>query len=72
TGLYHPAGGFNFGRSKNDAAIALIEAGRQQTDLEKRRDIYWQLEKVLYDSYEDVWLWWEEGTRAYRKHVQGW
>ena len=72
TGLYHPDGGFNFGRSRNAAAIALIEAGRVEVDLEKRRKIYWQLEKVLYDSYEDAWLWWEETVVAYRKEVQGW
>jgi peptide/nickel transport system substrate-binding protein len=72
TGLYHPAGGFNFGRSKNDAAIALIEAGRREVDLEKRKQIYWQLEKLLYDSCEDAWLWWEETVVAYRKQVQGW
>jgi len=72
TGLYHPDGGFNFGRSKNDAAIALIEAGRREVDDEKRRAIYWKLEKVLYDSYEDVWLWWEEAVIAYNKKVMGW
>jgi peptide/nickel transport system substrate-binding protein len=72
TGLYHPDGGFNFGRSKNDAAIALIEAGRKEIDREKRRAIYWQLEEVLYNSYEDAWLWWEETATAFRKQVQGW
>jgi len=71
TGLYHPAGGFNFGRSKNETAIALIEAGRKEVDREKRQSIYWQLEKVLYDSYEDAWLWWEETAVAYRQAVQG-
>jgi peptide/nickel transport system substrate-binding protein len=72
TGLFHPEGGFNFGRSKNDAAIKLIEAGRQEVDLDKRKQIYWQLEEVLYNSYEDAWLWWEETATAYRKQVQGW
>jgi peptide/nickel transport system substrate-binding protein len=72
TGLYHPDGGFNFGRTRNDAAIALIEAGRREVDRQKRQSIYWQLEQVLYDSYEDAWLWWEETATAYRKTVQGW
>jgi peptide/nickel transport system substrate-binding protein len=71
TGLYHPKGGFNFGRSNNAAAIALIEAGRKEVDPEKRRAIYWQLEQVLYDACEDAWLWWEETATAYRKNVQG-
>ena len=72
TGLYHPDGGFNFGRSKNPEAIALIEAGRREVDVDKRRAIYWQLEKVLYDSYEDAWLWWEETALAHNKKVMGW
>src|SRR5262245_59397652 len=72
TGLYHPKGGFNYGRSNNPEAIALIEAGRREVDLEKRKQIYWQLEKLLYESYEDAWLWWEETVAAYRKQVQGW
>jgi peptide/nickel transport system substrate-binding protein len=72
TGLYYPSGGFNFGRSKNEAAIALIEAGRREVDPDKRRAIYWQLEQQLYDSYEDAWLWWEETAVAYRDVVQGW
>lgn len=72
TGLYHPAGGFNFGRSNNPEAIALIEAGRRETDIDKRQKIYWQLEKVLTDAHEDAWLWWEEGATAMRKNVMGW
>src|SRR5262249_44546647 len=72
TGRYPPDGGFNLGRSKNEAAIAVIEAGRKEIDLEKRRAIYLQLEETLYNSYEDAWLWWEESATAYRKVVQGW
>lgn len=72
TGLYHPAGGFNFGRSNNAEAIALIEAGRRETDIDKRQKIYWDLEKVLTEAHEDAWLWWEEGAVAMRKNVLGW
>lgn len=72
SGLYHPTGAFNFGRTNNRDAIALIEAGRAEVDFDKRRQIYWKLEKVLYDAYEDCWLWWEEIATAYRKQVMGW
>jgi ABC-type transport system substrate-binding protein len=72
TGLYMPDGGFNFGRSDNKAAIALIEAGRREVDPAKRQQTYWQLEKVLYDDYEDAWLWWEENVVAMRKSLRGW
>jgi len=71
TGLYHPNGGFNFGRSANKAAIPLVEAGRQEMDVEKRKQIYWKLEEVLYNSYEDIWLYWEVSLGAQRKEVQG-
>ena len=72
TGLYMPDGGFNYGRSHNEEAIKLIEAGRAEIDETKRQQIYWQLEKVLYDNYEDAWLWWEQNVAALRKSLRGW
>ncbi len=72
TGLYMPDGGFNFGRSHNAAAIRLIEAGRVELNDAKRKQIYWQLDEVLYDDYEDAWLWYEETVTALRKNVRGW
>jgi ABC-type transport system substrate-binding protein len=71
TNLYHPKGGFNYGRSENKKAIALIEEGKRVVGKEKRKKIYWELEKVLYENYEDVWLWWHISVVAYRKNVQG-
>jgi len=71
TGLYHPTGGFNYGRNKNEKAIALIEKGRTEMDMDKRQKIYWELEKVLYDNYEDVWLMWDMRVDVYRKNVLG-
>jgi peptide/nickel transport system substrate-binding protein len=72
TGLYHPDGGFNYGRSKNPKAIALIEAGRKEMNEAKRTKIYQELEKVIYDNYEDVFLWYPMAVRIYAKNVQGW
>jgi peptide/nickel transport system substrate-binding protein len=72
TGLYDPNGGFNFGRSHNEKAIALIKAGREEVNQEKRTKIYWELEKVLYDNFEDVWLWYPKAVTIFRKNVQGW
>ena len=72
TGLFHPDGGFNFGRSHNEKAIALIEAGRKEIDFEKRTKIYWELEKVIYDNYEDAFLWYPMDITIYRKNVLGW
>jgi peptide/nickel transport system substrate-binding protein len=58
TGLYHPDGGFNHGRNKNDKVIALIEAGKTELDIEKRKKIYREMEKIVYENYMDAWLWW--------------
>ena len=71
TGLYHPNGGSNYGRSHNEKVIALIRAGRKELNLAKRQKIYWELEKVLYDNYEDAWLFWEMWPVAYSKNVRG-
>ena len=72
TGLYMPDGGFNFGRSRNEAAIGLIEAGRREVDPDKRQKIYWRLEKAVFDDCEDAWLWWEQNVVAMRKSLRGW
>jgi peptide/nickel transport system substrate-binding protein len=72
TGWYDPDGGFNFGRSHNEKAIPLIEAGRAEVDEAKRTKIYWELEKVLYDNYEDAWLWYPRAVTLFRKNVEGW
>ncbi len=71
TRSYHPEGGFNYGRSKNEEAIKLIEAGRGQVNVDKRRKIYQQLGEVLYNNYEDVWIYWRHNVDAYNKKVQG-
>ena len=67
-----PQGGFNFGRSNNAEAIKLIEAGRSELDRKKRQQIYWQLEEVIYNDYQDAFLWYEMGVLAFRKNVMGW
>ena len=70
-GMYYEPSGINAGRSKNPEAIKLIEAGKNEFDFEKRKQIYWDLEKVLYENYEDAWLWWPKKGRAFYKTVRG-
>jgi len=70
TTAYHPS--LNAGRNNNKSAIALTEAGREEQNFAKRAGIYQELEKVVYDNFLDVWLFWEEVPWAYRKNVQGW
>jgi len=55
---YHPDAGItNYGRTQNKEVVELIEEGRTELDEAKRRQIYYAFEKILYDNYEDVWLW---------------
>jgi len=70
--FYHPQGGFHYGRNNHERVIALIEAGRENIDENKRQQIYHEIEKILYEDYMDVWLWWNVAAVAYRKNVQGW
>jgi peptide/nickel transport system substrate-binding protein len=69
--LYDPESPFNNGRSRNEKAIALIRAGRQEVDEGKRTRIYHDLEKALYDNYEDAWLWWPVAVLAANKNIRG-
>ncbi|MCP4756772.1 MAG: ABC transporter substrate-binding protein [Proteobacteria bacterium] len=71
TGQYHPDGGFNNGRTNNKEVIALIEAGRKELDVKKRQQIYWKMEEILYNNYEDVWLYWPISVTARSKNVRG-
>jgi peptide/nickel transport system substrate-binding protein len=72
TGWYHPDGGFNYGRSENKKIIPLIEAAREEVDEAKRTKMYWEIEKLLYDNYEDVWILYPRAVNVFPKRVQGW
>jgi ABC-type transport system substrate-binding protein len=37
----------------------------------KRTKIYFELEKTLYENYEDVWLWYPTAVLASNKNVMG-
>jgi len=71
TTAYHSKGGRNFGRTNNQKAEELIEAGKAEIDLEKRQKIYWELEKVLYENYEDVWISYPIINTARSKRLMG-
>ncbi|MBA4367551.1 MAG: hypothetical protein C0403_07920 [Desulfobacterium sp.] len=71
TALYMPDGMLNYGRNKNEKAIQLIVQGREETDDAKRVKIYQQLEAILYENYEDVWLWYPMMVAASSKRIQG-
>ena len=69
TTYYHPD--LNQKRNNNKRAVALVEAGREELNLAKRIKVYHELEKVVYDDFLDIWLWWEKWPVAYHKDIQG-
>ncbi len=69
--LYDPTSPLNNGRSHNEKAISLIKAGRENVNQAKRTRIYFELEKALYENYEDAWLWWPTAVLASSKNVMG-
>ena len=69
--LYDPISPLNNGRSHNEKAISLIKAGRENVYEAKRIRIYNELEKALYENYEDAWLWWPTAVLASSKNVMG-
>lgn len=69
--LYLPDGSFNYGRSYNKKAIALIKAARKEMNFTKKQKLYHKLEKTLYDNYEDAWIFWDVAIRSFRKNVMG-
>jgi peptide/nickel transport system substrate-binding protein len=58
-------------RTNNKKAIAMIEAARKELNYDKRVKIYHDIEKVLYDNYEDAWLYYYTYISATRKRVLG-
>ena len=72
TGKHHPDGNFNQGRVNNPEVVALIEKARSELDLNKRQQLYWEIENKLYNNYTDAWLWWPKDMTVFRKPVMGW
>jgi ABC-type transport system substrate-binding protein len=58
-------------RSHNKKVISMIEAARKELNFEKRVKIYYDIEKVLYDNYEDAWLYYYTYISATRQRVLG-
>jgi peptide/nickel transport system substrate-binding protein len=69
--LYDPISPLNNGRSHNEKAISLIKAGRENVNEAKRTRFNIELEKALYENYEDAWLWWPTAVLASSKNVMG-
>jgi len=72
TSTYYPSPDTDQPRRTNDPkVISMIEAGRKELNFEKRVKIYQDIEKVLYDNYEDAYLYYYTLITATRKRVLG-
>ncbi|MCP4750472.1 MAG: ABC transporter substrate-binding protein [Proteobacteria bacterium] len=58
-------------RIENPRVMAIIKAARQELDFEKRKQMYWDIEKALYDNYDDAWMYHPAYISATRKRVRG-
>lgn len=71
TGHYYPDLEEEFRRNNIPEVQQLIEKARRELDFDKRKKIYWEIERVLYEGYHDAWLWHFTSITATRKVVRG-
>lgn len=73
--LYHssqwPPGPFNRGYYKNDTADRLLQQGREEPDPAKRRAIYAEAQKVIWEDAPWIYLHSESQITGIRKNVKG-
>ncbi len=55
----------------NEKINAMVKTAGRELDFEKRKKLYWDVEKALYDNYEDAWLFYGMSLSATRKEVRG-
>lgn len=66
-----PPDGANRGYYKNTAIDALVTAGRAETNLDKRRGIYSEVQRILAEELPYISLWYRMNIVAARKRVVG-
>ncbi|MCP4751914.1 MAG: ABC transporter substrate-binding protein [Proteobacteria bacterium] len=71
TAYYHSDGNWNRGRYVNPRIDELVLKGRVETDMERRSKIYWEIEKILYDDYADVFAYWPIWVNIKQKVMAG-
>jgi len=58
-------------RLHNPEAEAMMEKAKHEINFEKRQKLYWAIEKILYDDYQDAWVFHGAGISATWKYVMG-
>lgn len=66
-----PPVGANRGRYRNPEMDALVEAARVETDREKRKALYAQVQRLAAEDLPYVSLWWSKNVVVARADLQG-
>jgi peptide/nickel transport system substrate-binding protein len=61
----------NRGYYSNPRVDALIDAGRRETDREKRKRIYWELQEILAEDLPYINLWYSDNVLVHTRRVRG-
>ncbi|MCL6450820.1 MAG: peptide-binding protein [Acetobacteraceae bacterium] len=70
--IWHSKGGpFNFVSYSNAQVDSLLEQGRRETDMEKRKPIYAEIQRILALEQPYVFLYFPNTIRGINKRVQG-
>jgi peptide/nickel transport system substrate-binding protein len=69
--LFKTGAGFNIVQYSNAAVDALLEAGRKTLDMEKRKQIYHQIQRILAEELPHIFVYHAETTRAYNPRLKG-
>jgi len=71
TYFYDPNAEEKFKRVDHPKVMEMIKAARQESDRVKRKQLYWDIEKAIYNNYDDAWLFHYTHINAMRKRVRG-
>nr|NIS83488.1 hypothetical protein [Anaerolineales bacterium] len=54
--LFHSGSKMNHGHYSNPEVDVLLEQARVEEDFEKRKDLYWRIERMIIDDFSNVFL----------------
>ena len=66
-----PPNGSNRGRYSNPVVDQLIDIGRRESDMDKRKEAYREIQKIVAHDLPYVSLWYMDTVAVFNKRVQG-
>jgi ABC-type transport system substrate-binding protein len=68
---FYPGGSSNITEFNNSEVTALLDAAQRTADTEARRDIYYRIQRIIYDIQPSAILCWRVNNIIYRYNVGG-